>query len=249
MNGVKTILIDDEPDAVQVLQLLLEKHDAIKVIGSANSVDEGVRLIKKLQPDLIFLDVEMPEKDGFALLQQFPEPSFQVIFVTAFDQYAIRAIKCSALDYLLKPVSGVELTEAIAKVQAQAESQTERLDHLKGVLRNPDNLEQLVVASQQGFSMLAVNEIISIGSQPGNYAFFRLKSGQSLLCTKPLNHYEQILSDHAFVRIHKSHMVNLRHVKSYDAATGEVAMSNSEKLPVAARRRGAFRKAVNQLLP
>ncbi len=236
------MIVDDEPDAQEVLNLRLNHFPDIEVVGTAFSVDEGIEAVRSTKPELIFLDVELSEKSGFDLLRAFPKPDFKVIFVTAFEQYAIRAIKHSALDYILKPVQLDELGLALERITEERTENDERLEHLAKNVEGNKALERLVIASKKGFITLEIKNIISIEARSGNYAFFFLADGRTHLCTKPLTYYDELLSENGFVRIHRSHLVNLKHIKKFDNTSDTVLMSNQKQLPVAARRRSHFRK-------
>lgn len=244
MSRIRTIIVDDERDAIDVLALMLKRHSSIEVIDNAQSVDQGIELVKAHQPDLLFLDVEMPGKNGFELLNAFDRPSFKVIFVTAFNQYAIRAIKYAALDYILKPIQPTELEQAIARMQEHLHFEDKRFEQLTKVVDEPQTIEQIIITSKKGFISLKIDQIVSIESTPGNYAFFMMHDGGQFLCTKPLGHYEDLLTPFGFHRIHRSHIVNLVHVSAFNGDAGTVRMSNQKELPVAVRRRSAFRKKV-----
>ena len=246
MKTIRTIIVDDEIDAIIVLELLLKRNPNITVVGTAQSVNQGIELINELQPDLVLLDVEMPGKNGFELLNAFDQPSFKVIFVTAFDQYAIKAIKYSALDYLLKPINWEELQEAITRLIEQRLPQDERLAQLNLLVHQPRSFDRIIITSKKGFITLQLDEIISIASSSGNYAFFHMASGKQFVCTKPLSHYEELLSGSAFYRIHRSHVVNLDHISNFDNQGGEVLMSDHRRLPVAVRRRAEFKKRITE---
>lgn len=244
MKTIRALLVDDEFDALVVLKLLLQKHEHIDVVDTAQSVDEAREIIFRAKPDLVFLDIEMPQKSGFELLNAFPKPDFKVIFVTAYDQYAIKAFKYSALDYILKPVQATELEAAINKVIEQRNLEDLRLEQLHQLVEKEASFDRIIITSKKGFIVLQLDQIVRIESMPGNYAFFFLEDGRQFLCTKPLNHYEDILPEQSFFRIHRSFMVNLRHVVAFDNEGAEVTLIDQKKLPVAVRRRTDFRKLV-----
>lgn len=242
MKNIRCLLIDDEPDATEVLKLMLASFPSIEIAGSAESADEGVQLIQLLKPDLVFLDVEMPEKDGFQLLSAFPDASFKVVFVTAYNQYALNAIKHAALDYLLKPVESEELKTTIERVKKRLQVQDGRLEQLSMNLKHPQALKHIIIPSKNGFKTLDISEIVAIESGSGNYAFFFMADGAEFVCTKTLGYYDDLLSSSGFHRIHRSHMVNLRHIESFESKKDSVVMSNQRVFPIASRRKSEFRK-------
>lgn len=242
MTKIRSIIIDDEPNAAEFLQLMLGQHQGIEVLAIAPSADAGVDLIQSLKPDLVFLDVEMPGKNGFEVLKAFPKVAFKVIFVTAFNQYAINAIKHAALDYLLKPVDTAELEITIERVRQSLKTEDNRVEQLAENISGTSALEHVIISSKRGFISLSISDIVSIESMTGKYAFFYMVDGTEHLCTKPLGHYDEMLSESGFHRIHRSYLVNLKQIKTFDNEKDTVLMNNQRMLPVAARRRSKFRK-------
>ncbi|MGD1848155.1 MAG: LytR/AlgR family response regulator transcription factor [Salibacteraceae bacterium] len=245
MIPIRTLIVDDEPDALAVLALLLKDFPEVTLVGQAHSAREAELLVESEQPELVILDVEMPEANGFDFLHAFEVPPFKVIFATAFDHYAIRAIKHSALDYLLKPVNREELGMALKKVDAVRGQEDVRIAQLNALLDTPDTPDRIIITSQRGFITLQLKEILSITAQAGNYAYFQMQSGKTFTCTKALSHYEALLDTKVFFRIHRSHMVNLHHVKAFNASKLEVMLTDGSCLPVAVRRKPEFTRRVH----
>jgi len=249
MTNLRAIIIDDEPDSIEVVKTLLaEFHQSITVVGECASADEAITTIKQLNPDLLFLDVEMPGKSGFEVLKAFDNPPFQVIFISGYDQYALRAIKFSAVDYILKPIDLDELVVAVEKVIENRGSKDKRLQYL-GQNHGQSKPGKVIISSKQGFETLDLNQIISIESRPGNYAVFHLSDSRETLATKPLNYYEDLFSESDFFRIHRSYVINLLRVAKFNSSTSMVEMSDGSTLEVAHRRKQAFSQTIKERFP
>lgn len=244
---MRTVIIDDEPDAISVLEQLLTGVEGVTVSGTATSANEGIELIQAQKPELVFLDIEMPQKSGFDLLRAFPNPAFRVIFATAFDQYTIQAIRHSALDYLIKPVDARELTAAVSRAQGFQHAPDNRFSELHKMVQDHNPIDRIIIPSKMGFKVLLLDQICSIEAVRGNYAFFTLLNGKRQLCTKPLNYYESLLKGTFFIRIHRSCIVNLKQVSNYDSNTGSVSLYNQLQCLVATRRQAAFRRKMREL--
>jgi two-component system, LytTR family, response regulator len=238
------LIIDDEAHAREGLVTLLSLHcPEIQVLGTASSSEEAFERITKLNPEILFLDIEMPNGSGFDLLTRFPKPTFKVIFVTGFDQYALNAIKFSALDYLLKPVNALELKEAIKKAVQQVSTQKGLgdLKNLLSTLQNPRNRKnKLAIPTQQGLEMIEIQEIIRCEAASG-YTIIHILDSKPLISSRDLKTYQELLDDYDFFRIHDSHLISHFHVqKVLNEDGGVVIMRNDIKLPIARRRKSDF---------
>jgi two-component system, LytTR family, response regulator len=239
-----TLIVDDEAHARESLSKMLSlNYPEIQVLGSAASADEAYEKIIKLNPDLLFLDVEMPNGTGFDLLTRFAKPTFKVVFVTGFDQYALNAIKFSALDYLLKPVNAKELKDTVEKATNQLSTQNGLgdLKNLLSTLQNPRSRKnKLAIPTQQGLEMIEIQEIMRCEAANG-YTIIHLRNDKPLLSSRDLKTYQELLEDYDFFRIHDSHLVSHLHVqKVLNEDGGIVVMSNETKLPIARRRKSDF---------
>ena len=239
-----TLIIDDEAHARESLAKMLSLNcPDITILGTASSANDAFEKITKLKPDLIFLDVEMPNGTGFDLLTRFPKPNFKVIFVTGFDQYALNAIKFSALDYLLKPINAKELAEAVKKASNQLLNQNGigDLKNLLSTLQNPRSRKnKLAVPTQQGLEMIEIQEIIRCEAANG-YTIIHVQDGKPMLSSRDLKTYQELLEDYDFFRIHDSHLIAHFHVqKVLNEDGGVVVTSNDTKLPIARRRKSDF---------
>ena len=246
---IKTILVDDEPRSTEVLrELLTELFPELHILGDADSAESAYRLITVQKPDLIFLDVAMPDESGFDLLRKLPDLDMEVIFVTGFNQFAIDAIKFCAIGYVLKPIRREELIEAVNRAKKQIESREEgnRNKQLIHNLLNPGNPQNRIgLPTSDGIEFVSINEIIRCeGIQGCTKAIFRHR--KPLISSYNLGEFRQLLENYGFFSVHKSHLVNLSHIQRYDNE-GFVTMSDGEKVPVARRKRTEFMQQLRRL--
>jgi two-component system LytT family response regulator len=237
---ITALIVDDESKNRESLRKLLHEYcPSVNVIGEAGSVDAALLFLKKATPQLVFLDVEMPNGTGFDLLRQIEHIDFKIIFVTAHAHYAIKAIRFSAVDYLLKPVDTDDLMEAVKK--ASEENSTNRQAQYKGLL---DNLNQtqnqkLAIPIKDGFAFLAPEEIIRLQAD-GTYTHIFTK-GEKYTGTKNIKEYELLLAENNFFRSHHSHLINLKHVKKFSRVDGYfVQMSDSSTAEISRRKKEEF---------
>ncbi len=220
---IRAIIIDDEKKARKNLFNLLQEYCTnVEVVSDASNITDGVKAIKALHPDLLFLDVKMHKETGFDLLDKFPEINFEIIFVTAHDKYAIKAFKFCALDYIMKPINIEELQEAVNKVKSQSDGKYSKLNYQ--VLK--DNLSQkgigkkkIAIPTSEGVFFVPINEILRCEAD-GSYCHVFLTNGKSITVSKILKEFDELLSEYNFLRIHQSHLVNLEYVKKYLSAKG-----------------------------
>jgi two-component system LytT family response regulator len=241
-TSIKAILVDDEEKSRKVLRSLLEKfHTDVTILGEAGDVDSALHLVTEKKPELVFLDIQMPGGNGFWLLKQWETLPFNVIFITSFDQYAIDAIKYSALDYILKPVSVLELGIAIKKAFHTIESKSSKQPQIVTLLNNLDNEIQekkIAVHIQDKVKLLNLSQIIYIEAD-NTYSIIKTINGEQYVTSKPIKEYEELLSSNEnFLRIHKSYLINLRNIKEY--TKGEpcnVIMIDNKQFEVARRKK------------
>lgn len=229
-------IIDDESSGREILTKLIEQFvPQIGRIQTAYSIESGVKLIKEIQPDIVFLDIEMQDGSGFHLLEKWQERKFEVIFVTAWPQYAIQAVKKEALDYLVKPVNIEELMEAVQKasLKIKAKQQPEKqVEQFVKEMKSLKKQERLALHTINGLEMVKILDIVFCKSEE-NYTRFHFKNGKTIMVSKTLKHFEENLEQNGFFRIHKSHIVNLDEVQRYMHSNGgEVQMSDSTILEV-----------------
>jgi two-component system LytT family response regulator len=244
IKKLKTVIVDDEPNAVEFISSVIKDHcPELEVSGKAYNVTEGVRKIKEVNPDLVFLDVEMPNGTGFDLLAQFPEKEFDVVFITAFNHYAIKAIKFSAVDYILKPLNIGEFIEAVSKVLAKRTSAPDQGNENFRILM--ENLKspvpsRLAIPTADGMEYLNPKEIIRIEADR-SYSWFYLTGNRKILVSKNLKEFQDLLSDRYFFRSHNSHLVNLKFVRKFIRKEGGyIEMQDGEQIPVSRNRKDLF---------
>lgn len=240
-ESISVLMVDDEVDSQEVLDLMLQQLEfPVDIVSRCSSAEEAISGIQKHRPDLVFLDIEMPGKNGFEVLKAFEDPNFQVIIVTGYEQYALRAIKFAALDYLLKPIELGELKHALEKVIKHRQQDDPRMRHLSEMLRkNKPSNDKIVLPGHNGFRTLKLNEIVYLESKPGSYCVFHLKGGQTTIVTKPLSYFEDILPEESFFRIHRSYMINFEYVQNYHSS-GRLKLVDGTELEVSVRRRSEF---------
>lgn len=247
---LKTLIIDDEADAVNfICSIIREYCPKLEVIGTANTANDGIRMIIQHQPELVFLDVEMPHGSGFDLLAQFPKKLFDVVFITAFNQYALKAIKFSAVDYILKPINIQEFIEAVEKVMEKRSQMVnlninygELIENLKSAVPT-----KLAIPTSEGMEYLNTREIIRIEADR-SYCWFHLTDKRKHLVSKNLKEYQDLLSDRNFFRPHNSHLVNLEFVKKYVRQEGGyIEMTDGSQIPISRIKRDLFVQQMNRL--
>jgi two-component system LytT family response regulator len=241
---LKTIIIDDEPDAVDFISSIIGEYcPSLVVAGKAHNVAEGVPEIKEKKPDLVFLDVEMPNGTGFDLLTHFPEKDFDVVFITAFNHYAIKAIKFSAVDYILKPININEFIEAVERVilkrSAKTSQSNESFKILMENLRSPLPT-RLAIPTAEGMEYLNPKDIIRIEADR-SYSWFFLTGNRKILVSKHLKEFQDLLSDRHFFRAHNSYLINLKYVKKFIRREGGyIEMQDGAQIPISRNRKDLF---------
>ncbi|MCF8404843.1 MAG: LytTR family DNA-binding domain-containing protein [Bacteroidales bacterium] len=240
-----TLIIDDESNARNALKNLLAKHcPEILVKGEANCVADGVALIKAENPDLVFLDVQMPDGTGFDLLEKIGNVKFKVIFASAYDKFAIQAFRFSAIDYLQKPVEPEKLVDACSKLVPGDDRYEELNKKLEVLLSNKNSFEKIALPTLDGIIFVKIKDIMHCESD-NNYTNFFLKEGKKIIVSKTLKEYDEMLTPFNFFRIHKSHLINLAYLERYKKGEGGfVVMENGAELEVSRRRKEDFMKAL-----
>jgi len=232
---IKAIIVDDEHYAAQALVTLLERHCAdVKVEAVCNSATAAMEAIEELQPQLVFLDIEMPHLNGFELLEKMAPIQFDFIFTTSYNQYAIKAIRFSALDYLLKPIDKEELIAAVNKfINRRTSFLSQQLDILLAQLRQPQaTVNRIALPTLEGLQLIPVDTIIYCTSN-SNYTILFLKENQKLTVSRTLKEIEEMLEDYPFLRVHHSYLVNLNEIRKYiKGEGGSLVMSNSSEVNV-----------------
>ena len=246
---MNVIIVDDEQDSRDILSNYLSKYcPQVTIKATANSVKTGLEAIALHSPEIVFLDIEMPYGNGFDLLDQAGDFSFETIFVTAYDNYAIQALNQSAAYYLLKPIDIDELIAAVQKIEAE-KSKEDYTQHAKILLENlqnnKDQKRKIMLPTIEGFELLTISEIIYCKAQD-NFTEFHLQDGKKLLICKTLKYFEEILTNYHFLRIHRSHMINLNEVVKYTKGKGGfITLSNHAELEVSSTKKKAFLEQFN----
>ncbi|TMI61286.1 MAG: response regulator transcription factor [Bacteroidetes bacterium] len=246
---LKAIIIDDEPYCCEILAAMLESDcpDA-EVTSICSNASDGLTAIRQHSPDLVFLDVEMPKMNGFEMLEQLPAINFHLIFTTSYDQYALKAIRFSAIDYLLKPIDREELKKAVQKVkERQQVTIPQQLEILMEKLKQNSNpASKIALPTMEGLQMIPIETIVSCESDD-NYTEIKLKGGKKLLVTRSLKEIEEILEQHSFIRVHRSYLVNLNEIEKYiKGEGGYLVMSDGTSIDVARNKKEILLK---KLLP
>ncbi len=243
---IKAIIIDDEERARRVLSSMLEEYcaDEIEVVSQCENVPQGVLEINRKSPDVVFLDIEMPDYSGFELLDFFKNIDFEIIFVTAYNQYAIRAFEVSAVDYILKPVGIDQLENAVDKLQHKLLlTMSDRLDLLKTNLQS-EKIKKIAVPVSNGLVLVKINEILHVDAD-GSYAKLYLIDGTNMLVSKKLKYFEDLLSNQSnFYRIHRSHLINIEFIEKYNRHESEITLENNSKLKVARDNKVEFEEKI-----
>ncbi len=237
---LKVLIIDDETKSRETIKDMLEIFcHGIDVIAQADSVKTGISAIKQYNPDLVLLDIRMPDGTGFDLLRQIGPVNFKLIFITAYEEYAIKAFKFSALDYILKPIDPVELIEAIDKSKKMITNDSLNIQ-LNSFLSNIDasskETKKIALKSMDSINLVEVNEIVRCESN-GNYTSFHMTDGEEIVVSKTMKEFADILDDHDFFRVHQSHIINLRHLKCFIKNEDTCIMRDNSKVPVSFRKR------------
>ncbi|MBP2831616.1 response regulator transcription factor [Aquimarina sp. U1-2] len=243
------IIVEDMPDALQLLKNDLEaNHPEIKVIDTAQSVVEAAKSLRNTEPDILFLDIMLGDGTGFDVLEIFPELSSKIIFVTASDEYAIRAFKFAAIDYVLKPYSNQELAQAIAKAKKQIQPNKERLRILKNTLSAPEQKpDKISLHTLDKIIIVSLDDIIRCESDSNNTIFY-LQDGQKIFVTKTLKYFADMLKSYQFLRVHQSHLVNLQCISAFIKTDGGYLMlKNDENIPVSVRKKNEVMEILDQL--
>jgi two-component system LytT family response regulator len=249
MNNIKAILIDDEERARNTLSsLLLNYCPEVNILATCSNVPDGVLAINKHKPDVVFLDIEMPDYNGFELLGFFREIDFDIIFVTAYSEYAIKAFEISAVDYILKPIDIDQLKNSVEKLkQKKLHSQMqEQIELLKESYKG-DDIRKIALSMSNGLTFVEIADIVLLEAD-GAYTTFYLKDGQKIVVSKKLKFYEDILSNRSyFFRTHRSYFINVNFIKTYSRSENAILMENSFSVTISRDRKQEFETLLKEL--
>lgn len=250
--SLRAVIVEDEKHSRETLKNLLEEFCVdISIEGMAESVNEAVSVISSVQPDVVFLDIELQSGTGFDVLSQLKSINFEVIFTTAFEQYAIKAVKFSSLDYLLKPIDLEELQSAVEKAR-QSKNQVVYKKQLETLMLNlkqqKPKLNKICLATSDGFEFIEVNDILYCKAE-GSYTAFILKNSEKLLVSKHLKEYENLLLEQDFMRVHNSFLINLKEVKKYVKSDGGyIVMNNNDTVSISRSKKEDFIQVMSMLM-
>jgi two-component system LytT family response regulator len=248
---IKALIIEDEQKSREMMVMLVEKNcPQLNLLGAAKNVKEGVELINSLNPELIFLDISMPDGTGFDLLEQVQGKKFEIIFTTATDKHALKAIKYSACDYILKPIDVDELKAAVEKV-AQKKNAVPSMDNLQFLIQQfkkaDDNYQKITLPTGNAYEIVNIKDIIRCEAD-ASYTHFYLVGGKKLMISASLKHYEDLLPENDFIRIHHQHLINMGHVTRFLKQDGGYAvMSDGTQIEVSRRKKDAFMERLNRV--
>jgi len=249
---MKALIVDDEPDGISTLKKMLAINcPKVEVIATANNATDGKQKAEELNPDLIFLDIQMPGKSGLDMVQELGVKSFEVIFVTAHNQYMLQALQFSAADYLLKPVDEDRLIDAVQRVETRLSEKSDNKS-IEALLHNlqkvgTPNEMKLCIPTLKGFVVLKLEDIVFCEAER-NYTIIHLHNKKPITVSRPLLDYEKILANTSFLRVHKTYLINLHHVNEYHRGEGGVViMSNGTEVEVSRRKKEEFLKKIKEI--
>lgn len=249
MTKLTAILVDDMPIALEMLQNdLTQFHPEIEIIGTAKSVVEASKLLRKQQPDILFLDIMLGDGTGFDVLEIHPNLSSKIIFVTASDEYAIKAFKFAAIDYVLKPYSNEDLTNAINKAKNQIKPHKEQLNVLQQSISKPNQRpKKISLNTSDKIMVVNLDDIVRCQSD-NNYTEFFMNDGQKILVGRTLKHFTDMLKEFDFLRVHQSHLINIQFVKEFIKSDGGyLVLKNKTTIPVSVRKKNDVIAALEKM--
>lgn len=243
---MKAIIIDNEINIITGLKALLATYaPKVEVIGTAQDIDKGEELIRSLQPDILFLDIELDDATGIDLIKRFDAPEFQLIFITAYNQYAIEAFKYSAVDYLLKPIDPDDLIQAVTRAEDIIQQKDDRL-RLQVLINNLQNISKsdrkMIITDRENVYAVDVQSILYLQAD-GPYTRIK-RINDFIFASKNLKYYESLLQFAGFYRVHHSYVANLRHMKRFDKVENELELNNGDRIPVSVRKREGLINAI-----
>lgn len=239
MGKINTVIIDDEEKSRQTLRQMLSLFcENVQIIGEAKDVRTGVELLSIVKPNLVFLDIKMPDGNGFDLLKKLEKRSFNLVFTTAYDQYAIKAFKFNAIDYLLKPIDTDELKTAVKKAENNPVTNEANVDNLIHNINDSKKEEQkIILSTSEGMHIIKVKNIIRCQADD-YYTNFYLNDGRKIMLSKTLKENEELLAEYNFIRPHRSHLVNIAYIKKYVKSDGGyIVLADGTQIPVSRRKK------------
>lgn len=248
---IRTVIVEDEVNSRKALENMLNFYfNFIDVVGMAGTVKEGVALIKEQKPELLLLDVHLPDGTGFDLIKKVKWHDFKLVFITAHNEYALKAIKLSALDYILKPVNPGDITAAISKVQEAIEKEEQiqlKLDACVENIKATDYNKKIILNTSSNLFVVEVNQLVRCEASE-NYTQVFVKGKDNIMMAKTLKEFEEILSTYGFFRTHQSHLINIHYVDVFDKSNNVVLLKTGERIPISTRKRESFLKALQNVV-
>jgi two-component system LytT family response regulator len=246
----KAVIVDDELDAIESVKLLLnENFSNITIAGTAQNVHDAQEIIALVKPDIVFLDIEMPDGTGFDVLEAIPDRKFKVIFITAYNQYAIKAFKYSAVDYILKPIDIDEFVNAVGRLEELNTSNPKAEEKIKVLLENVNGKrpEKIALSTSESIEFVRISDIVQIEAE-GSYSTLKFQDQTSLVVSKNLGEFESLLEDHPFYRPHQSHLINLLHVKKVTRLGNEIVMEDGSIAFLSRRKKNQFMELMSTMV-
>jgi two-component system LytT family response regulator len=246
----KAVIVVDELDAIESVKLLLnENFSNITIAGTAQNVHDAQEIIALVKPDIVFLDIEMPDGTGFDVLEAIPDRKFKVIFITAYNQYAIKAFKYSAVDYILKPIDIDEFVNAVGRLEELNTSNPKAEEKIKVLLENVNGKrpEKIALSTSESIEFVRISDIIQIEAE-GSYSTLKFQDQTSLVVSKNLGEFESLLEDHPFYRPHQSHLINLLHVKKVTRLGNEIVMEDGSIAFLSRRKKNQFMELMSTMV-
>lgn len=245
---IKAFIVEDEVNSRKALENMLEFYcKSIEVIGYSDNIADAQKTIEKEKPDLLLLDVRLPDGSGFDLLKKVKFKGVKVVFITAYDEYALKAIKLSAIDYLLKPVKPSELKNAIEKVSSAIENEERlnlQLDTYLSNMQDSNQNKKIILNTSDKIHVIEIENLIRCEASE-NYSAIYVEDHEKIIISKTLKEFEELLSVYGFFRCHQSHLINLNYVDSYDKkGAGNILLTTGDRVPLSVRRKEGFLKAL-----
>lgn len=236
---IRAVIIDDEIDSIALLGLLLKQTSYnVEILGNAQNVADGISLIQRVKPDLVFLDIKMPDGTGFELLERLEEKEFEVIFITAFNEYALKAFEFTAIHYLLKPADISDIEEALNRFTKYHSKISDKLDHYNEYVS--DKTDKIALQTNEKLIIVKLNDILWLEAD-GPYTIFHLTTNERIIVSKSLHTYQEYLEKKDFSRSHSKYIVNLHYIKQFDKANNnEIELENGQTLKVSVRKKTEF---------
>lgn len=248
---IKIFILEDEKPVLDTITDIVQNYcENSEIIGTARTISSAKEIMQKSEPDLVLLDINLPDGTSFELLEHFNQPNFKIIFITAFEEFAIKAIKLSAIDYLVKPIDPIELIDAIKRAKDALNQKNNKLE-LNALLANIKNIsdkpKKIILKTAESIYLIDVQDIMHCESD-GAYTRFYINDGKKIFISKILKDYEDLLEDCGFMRIHKSHIINLNYIDRFEKADGgSVILKDQSSIPVSVRKKDALLKIFDEL--